>query len=129
MASGDLNMPSLDNVYDLTEKLSEEGIEYILISVQKGKKENRVDVMLDLLSDDTTLAACAVMQHLHDSLIKDVDLDGEEFSLDLIRDAQNESSELSFEFDIELPEPEPEENDDDDDDSDDDNDKEKENGK
>ena len=113
-------MPSLDNVYDLTEKLSEEGIEYILISVQKGKKENRVDVMLDLLSDDTTLAACAVMQHLHDSLIKEVDLDGEEFSLDLITDSQDESSELSFEFDIELPEDEEDEDDEDDEDDDDD---------
>jgi hypothetical protein len=81
-------MPSLDNIYDLTERLSEEGIEYVVITVQKGKKEHRCDVMLDLSSDDTTLAACAVIEHLHQSLMGDIDIAGEEFSLDIVSDSE-----------------------------------------
>ena len=93
-------MPSLDNIYDLTERLSKEGIEYVIITVQKGKKEHRCDVMLDLSADDTTLAACAVMEHLHQALMGDIDVAGEEFSLDIVSDSEEEDSEFSFGFDF-----------------------------
>ncbi len=108
-------MPSLDNIYDLTEKLSNEGIDFVLITIQKGKKENRCDVMLDLETDDTSLAACAVMEHLHQSLMQDISIDGEEFQLDIISDSE-EDSELSFGFDFS-----PEEKEDEDDEDDEEN--------
>jgi hypothetical protein len=125
MASGDLNMPSLDNLYDLTEKLSDEGMEYVLICIQKGNRESRVDVMLDLKNEDAVIAACSVMNHLSESLAEDIDLDGEEFTLDLISDEEGALSDFSFEFDSSFGEEEEEQGGDDDDDDDDDEDERK----
>jgi len=41
-------MGSLDDVYDLTQKLEDNGIEYLLITVQKGKKQGKADVFFHL---------------------------------------------------------------------------------
>jgi len=37
-------MPSLDFIYDITEKLDEEEIEYLVLAIRKGRKEDKVDV-------------------------------------------------------------------------------------
>ena len=37
-------MPSLDFIYDITEKLDEEEIEYLVLAIRKGKREDKVDV-------------------------------------------------------------------------------------
>lgn len=37
-------MASLDDIYDMTQKLEESEIEYLLITVQKGKKTGKADV-------------------------------------------------------------------------------------
>lgn len=37
-------MGSLDDVYDMTQKLEEANIEYLLITIQKGKKQGKADV-------------------------------------------------------------------------------------
>jgi hypothetical protein len=41
-------MGSLDDVYDLTQKLEDNNIEYLLITVQKGKKQGKADVFFHL---------------------------------------------------------------------------------
>jgi len=41
-------MGSLDDVYDLTQKLESNNIEYLLITVQKGKKQGKADVFFHL---------------------------------------------------------------------------------
>ena len=37
-------MGSLDDIYDMTQKLEDGNIEYLLITIQKGKKQGKADV-------------------------------------------------------------------------------------
>ena len=37
-------MASLDDIYDMTQKLENNNIEYLLITIQKGKKNGKADV-------------------------------------------------------------------------------------
>ena len=37
-------MPSLDFIYDITEKLDEEEIEYLVLTIRQGDKQDKVDV-------------------------------------------------------------------------------------
>ena len=41
-------MASLDDIYDITQKLEDADIEYLLITVQKGKKQGKADVFFSL---------------------------------------------------------------------------------
>jgi hypothetical protein len=41
-------MGSLDNVYDTIQKLEDYGIEYLLITIEKGKKQGKADVFYSL---------------------------------------------------------------------------------
>tara|TARA_R100001082_G_scaffold48047_3_gene25802 strand:+ start:10547 stop:10795 length:249 start_codon:yes stop_codon:yes gene_type:complete len=41
-------MPSLDFVYDLVEKLDEERLDYLVITMREGKSENKVDVFFNI---------------------------------------------------------------------------------
>lgn len=41
-------MASLDDIYDLTQKLEDSNIEYLLITIQKGKKNGKADVFFNL---------------------------------------------------------------------------------
>jgi len=41
-------MASLDDIYDMLQKLDESGMEYLLITVQKGKKNGKADVFYSL---------------------------------------------------------------------------------
>ncbi|NBW13025.1 MAG: hypothetical protein EBR82_33900 [Caulobacteraceae bacterium] len=41
-------MASLDDIYDIIQKLEDSGIEYLLITVQKGKKQGKADVFFSL---------------------------------------------------------------------------------
>jgi len=41
-------MGSLDNVYDSIQKLEDCGIEYLLITIEKGKKQGKADVFYSL---------------------------------------------------------------------------------
>jgi len=41
-------MASLDDIYDMTQKLEDSGIEYLLITIQKGKKHGKADVFYSL---------------------------------------------------------------------------------
>ena len=37
-------MPSLDFIYDITEKLDEEKLDYLVLAIREGRKEDKVDV-------------------------------------------------------------------------------------
>jgi len=41
-------MASLDDIYDIIQKLEDGGIEYLLITVQKGNKQGKADVFFSL---------------------------------------------------------------------------------
>jgi hypothetical protein len=41
-------MGSLDNVYDTIQRLEDYGIEYLLITIEKGKKQGKADVFYSL---------------------------------------------------------------------------------
>ena len=41
-------MASLDDIYDIIQKLEDADIEYLLITVQKGKKQGKADVFFSL---------------------------------------------------------------------------------
>ena len=44
-------MPSLDFVYDLVEKLEEDNIEYLVLTLRQGKTEDKVDVFFNINSE------------------------------------------------------------------------------
>ena len=46
-------MASLDDIYDMLQKLDDSNIEYLLITVQKGKKNGKADVLFSLKNDDS----------------------------------------------------------------------------
>jgi hypothetical protein len=37
-------MPSLDFIYDITEKLDEEKLDYLVLAIREGRYEDKVDV-------------------------------------------------------------------------------------
>ena len=41
-------MASLDDIYDMIQKLEDSNIEYLLITIQKGKKTGKADVFYSL---------------------------------------------------------------------------------
>lgn len=41
-------MPSLDFVYDLVEKLDEEKLEYLIVTMREGREENKVDAFFSI---------------------------------------------------------------------------------
>lgn len=41
-------MASLDDIYDMIQKLDNSNIEYLLITIQKGKKSGKADVFYSL---------------------------------------------------------------------------------
>ena len=46
-------MASLDDVYDILDKLEEKKVEYLLITIQKGKKIGKSDVFFNLENDNS----------------------------------------------------------------------------
>lgn len=46
-------MASLDDIYDMTQKLEDSNIEYLLITIQKGKKNGKADVFYSLKDKDS----------------------------------------------------------------------------
>lgn len=44
-------MASLDDIYDMIQKLDNSNIEYLLITIQKGKKNGKADVFYSLKDD------------------------------------------------------------------------------
>ena len=46
-------MASLDDIYDMIQKLDDLNIEYLLITIQKGKKNGKADVFYSLKDDNS----------------------------------------------------------------------------
>ena len=41
-------MPSLDFIYDITEKLGEEELDYLVLTIREGRHEDKVDVFFNV---------------------------------------------------------------------------------
>ena len=41
-------MPSLDFIYDITEKLDEEELDYLVLAIREGRHEDKVDVFFNV---------------------------------------------------------------------------------
>jgi hypothetical protein len=46
-------MASLDDIYDMIDKLDASKTEYLLITIQKGKKQGKADVFFSLNDDNS----------------------------------------------------------------------------
>jgi hypothetical protein len=64
-------MPSMDFLYDIIEKLSEEDIDYIIVSIRKGKSQDKADLFYRI-SDDSTDTANTLLEKVS-SLINEND--------------------------------------------------------
>jgi hypothetical protein len=65
-------MASLDFVYDLTDKLEEEGITYVVVALQDGPTGDKVDVFYHIKNKGTKRSVLAVLNRLkHDITIGD----------------------------------------------------------
>jgi|ETNmetMinimDraft_4_1059912.scaffolds.fasta_scaffold61858_2 nitrogen regulatory protein PII-like uncharacterized protein len=65
---------SMDFVYDLTEKLQEQDIDYFLITIRKGNKKNAADIFCKLKDEESRESLIRVFRELSDSevLLKDL---------------------------------------------------------
>ncbi len=62
-------MGSLDDIYDMTQKLEDGNIEYLLITIQKGKKQGKADVFYYLKDR----ASMRILAQGLDSFNKEID--------------------------------------------------------
>ena len=69
-------MASMDFVYDLLDKIHEEKIEYLLVALQKGKTQYKVDVFYQLDNDEAAAAMLAVMENVQNAINDGEDQDG-----------------------------------------------------
>jgi hypothetical protein len=57
-------MPSLDYLYDLSDKLKEDNIDYLLIAIRKNKKEEAAEVLFRLTDKDSMNALKTILHRL-----------------------------------------------------------------
>jgi len=55
---------SKDFVYDLMDRLEEQNTEYLLITINKGKEQNIIDVNFNLRYEDSIVSSCLTMNRL-----------------------------------------------------------------
>ena len=53
-------MPSLDFIYDITEKLDEEEIEYLVLTIRQGSKQDKVDVFFKISGESERVFETAI---------------------------------------------------------------------
>jgi hypothetical protein len=70
-------MGSLDNVYDTIQKLEDYGIEYLLITIEKGKKKGKADVFYSL-KDRASMKILAKGLHVFNEEIDKIEKEQEE---------------------------------------------------
>jgi hypothetical protein len=70
-------MASLDNVYDTIQKLEDYGIEYLLITIEKGKKKGKADVFYSL-KDRASMKILAKGLHVFNEEIDKIQKEQEE---------------------------------------------------
>jgi len=69
-------MASLDNVYDTIQKLEDYGIEYLLITIEKGKKKGKADVFYSL-KDKASMKILAKGLHVFNEEIDKIEREQE----------------------------------------------------
>jgi hypothetical protein len=72
-------MASLDDIYDMTQKLEENNIDYLLITVTKGKKQGKADVFFSL-RDKTSMKILATGLDAFNKEIDNIEREQEEDS-------------------------------------------------
>jgi hypothetical protein len=70
-------MASLDNVYDTIQKLEDYGIEYLLITIEKGKKKGKADVFYSL-KDKASMKILAKGLHVFNEEIDKIEKEQED---------------------------------------------------
>jgi hypothetical protein len=63
-------MASLDDVYDMTQKLEDNNIEYLLITITKGKKQGKADVFYYLKSAESMRVLSKGLQAFNEEIDK-----------------------------------------------------------
>ena len=53
-------MPSLDFIYDITEKLDEEEIDYLVLTIREGRTEDKVDVFFNIGPQSTKVFEASI---------------------------------------------------------------------
>ena len=57
-------MHSLDYIYDLSEKLEAENMDYMILALREGKKSDKVDVFLNIKKTSSKKAILTVLEEL-----------------------------------------------------------------
>tara|TARA_R110002020_G_scaffold2759_1_gene12961 strand:- start:7062 stop:7328 length:267 start_codon:yes stop_codon:yes gene_type:complete len=53
-------MPSLDFVYDITERLDEEKIDYLVLTIREGAREDKVDVFFRIKEESEEVFSASI---------------------------------------------------------------------
>lgn len=53
-------MPSLDFIYDITEKLDKEEIEYLVLTIRQGDKQDKVDAFFKINAESEKVFETAI---------------------------------------------------------------------
>lgn len=64
-------MASLDDIYDLVDKLDKSNAEYLLVSIQKGKKNGKADVFYKLDNNDSLKILAKGLELLNERIEED----------------------------------------------------------
>ena len=65
-------MPSKDFIYDLLERLEEDGQQYVVLLPQEGKEKTQVDVYFALNTENSIGASINIMNKISKELEKDL---------------------------------------------------------
>jgi hypothetical protein len=72
-------MASLDFIYDLTDKLEDDKIAYVVVALQEGATSDKVDVFYHVKDRTTKKSMLAVLQRLQHDITVDCQIgDGDE---------------------------------------------------
>lgn len=76
---------SLDFVYDLKEKLEEQGLEHLILVCRLGDKQSKLDLFFDLKSEESIEFACLALREVCSKL-----QNGEEIEPNMFYDTEEE---------------------------------------
>jgi hypothetical protein len=66
-------MASLDDIYDIVEKMDKSNIEYLLITIQKGKRNGKADVFYNLNDKNSFKVLAQGLKAFQDQIEKEND--------------------------------------------------------
>jgi hypothetical protein len=71
-------MASLDFVYDIVDKLNEDGVDYLIIAIQhqhEGKEESRADIFYNMSDDQTPGTLIETLEKFDSEVLSKYDTD------------------------------------------------------